>query len=166
VFGNYENDPWLSIAPSDAEVPAGGNVTFTVTVAPDTLNTANWDYYGDITLRTNACPDSVRHVAVILYVLDAPFRPPAVAERTVLYPSYPNPFNGRTTVRFSLAAAGDVDVRVFDVTGREAMRVLHDRLSAGEQTVEMNASGLASGVYLLVLRANGESLSQKLLLIR
>jgi hypothetical protein len=79
---------------------------------------------------------------------------------------YPNPFNGRTTVRFSLAAAGDVDVRVFDVMGREAMRVLHDRLSAGEQTVAMNASGLASGVYLLVLRANGESLSQKLLLIR
>jgi hypothetical protein len=79
---------------------------------------------------------------------------------------YPNPFNGRTTVRFSLAAAGDVDVRVFDVTGREAMRVLHDRLRAGEQTVEMNASGMASGVYLLVLRANEETFSQKLLLIR
>jgi hypothetical protein len=166
VHGNFENDAWLSISPESATVPPGERAVFTVEVAPDTLNTANWDYYGDIALRTNACPDSVRHVAVILYVLDAPFRPPSVAGRTVLHPSYPNPFNSRTTIRFSLAAAGEVEARVFDVTGREAMRVLHGRLNAGEQTVELNASGLASGVYLLVLRAGAERFSQKLLLIR
>ena len=166
VSGNYENDLWLSIAPSSAAIPPGGNLAFTVAVAPDTLNDANWDYYGDIILRTNACPDSVRHVAVILYVLDAPFRPHGVARRTELYPSYPNPFNGRTTVRFALAAAADVDLRVFDVTGREAMRVLRGRWNAGEQTVNVNAGGLASGVYVLVLRAGEKTLSQKLLLIR
>jgi hypothetical protein len=166
AHGDYANDAWLSISPSSAEIPAGGSVSFTVQVAPDTSNDANWDYYGDIVLRTNACPDSVRHVAVILYVLDAPFRPRVMVERTALYPSYPNPFNGRTVVRFALAAAEEVNLTVYDVTGREAMRVFHGRLNAGEQTVNVDAAALASGVYALVMRAGGETFSQKLLLIR
>jgi hypothetical protein len=166
VRGNSDNDPWLAISPAAMDIEAGGNAAFTVRIAADTLNTNAWDYYGDITLRTNACPDSVRNIVVYAYVLEAPERAEVLPQRTALLPLYPNPFNGVTRARFALATDSETDLRIVDLLGRETMRVFHGRLNAGEHHLNVNASGLASGVYLFVLRAGTETFTQKMLLIR
>lgn len=60
----------------------------------------------------------------------------------------PNPFRGSTTVRFRLQSPAHVRLAMFDLQGREIVRLADDERAAGEHAIEMNAAGLAPGVYL------------------
>jgi len=73
-----------------------------------------------------------------------------------LLSSFPNPFNSRTTVNFSLPEDGLVKLSVFDLLGRE-IRILQNEkiLSAGDYTCSFNADDLATGRYFLTINADG-----------
>ncbi|MEZ4702672.1 MAG: T9SS type A sorting domain-containing protein [Rhodothermales bacterium] len=62
--------------------------------------------------------------------------------------NYPNPFNPTTTIRFALAEAQPVKLRVFDAVGREVRVLIDGTVDAGAHEVEFNAGTLASGLYL------------------
>jgi hypothetical protein len=147
-------------------VAAGQDFAFAVNIHADTTNNGDWDYYGTIELRDNACPDSVLNIGVIAYVLDAPARTGQMPERTALHSAYPNPFNSVTTVNFDLAAASDVHMQLFDVTGRMVKILSSAHMEAGRYRLPFDARDLASGVYLLAFQAGSERFSQKLLLIK
>ncbi|HEY3294735.1 MAG TPA: FG-GAP-like repeat-containing protein [bacterium] len=166
AHGRYANDDWLSVSPAVAQVPPSQPFSFVVNIHPDTSNSGPWDYYGSLELRNNACPDSIATVAVVAYVLDAPEPRGAIPAKTALHPVYPNPFNGRTTLTFDLSAPGNADLALFDITGRAVRTLSSGTLAAGPYRMPLNADDLPSGVYLLALRAGGETFSQKLLLIK
>jgi hypothetical protein len=71
------------------------------------------------------------------------------AQAFTLMQNYPNPFNPSTTIQYEIAAEAHVDLRVFDVGGREV-----GTLETGVQSAGMHQAGfvafnnLASGVYL------------------
>ncbi len=74
--------------------------------------------------------------------------------RLQLHGNYPNPFNPSTTIRFDLAVASEVSVEVFDLLGRRVLAVPAKAMTAGqEQTIQIDAFGLASGVYLYQVMA-------------
>lgn len=166
AYGNSPQDAWLSVEPESLSILPGQNVALTVRIEPDTSNDYNWDYYGRIVLETDACPDSVVNLAVYAYVLDSDEGRAALPGRTALYGAYPNPFNSRTTLRFALAKSSTVNLKIFDVTGREAVRVLSGRLAAGDHVYNLDAGDLASGLYWLVMQTDAETLTRKLMLIR
>ena len=87
-------------------------------------------------------------------------------ETTELLPAYPNPFNAATTLSFKLQAAGEVSLKVFDVTGREAASLVTGHWSLGYHEVVWDAEGSASGIYFVRLQAEGGVKSQKLLLLK
>jgi len=67
--------------------------------------------------------------------------------------SYPNPFNPRTTVSFSLPATSHATLAIYDVRGMEVTRLVDEVLPAGDHSREWagtNASGrsVPSGTYL------------------
>ncbi len=67
--------------------------------------------------------------------------------------AYPNPFNPTTTVNFTLGQDSNVRLSLHDVTGREVKTILENAsLSAGSHAQTINADGLASGRYFLVLQ--------------
>lgn len=67
--------------------------------------------------------------------------------------AYPNPFAGAAEVGFELAAPGVVDVRVYDLLGREVAVLLDGVLRpAGPQRVRFEGRGLAPGVYVYRVR--------------
>lgn len=68
----------------------------------------------------------------------------------------PNPFNPAATLRVSLPQAGEVSLKVYDVTGRLAATLLDGPASAGVHEVVWNASGQASGVFFFRLQAAGQ----------
>lgn len=76
-----------------------------------------------------------------------------IPERFILAQNYPNPFNPATTIAFDLPQPADVELRVFDLLGREVMSLLNEKRDAGRHSVLFNGSGLASGVYLYTLVA-------------
>jgi hypothetical protein len=86
---------------------------------------------------------------------------------TTLAQNYPNPFNPRTTVEFQVGTSGPVSLAVFDITGREVVRLVEQEpLNAGTYRVEWNASRVASGMYIYRLRCGSATLERKMLLLK
>ena len=69
-------------------------------------------------------------------------------EKNVLQQNYPNPVNGLTKIAFKIDEASDVNLAVFDLTGKQVAQLVHDRFSAGEHVVNFDSRGLTDGVYL------------------
>ncbi|UCD38703.1 MAG: T9SS type A sorting domain-containing protein, partial [Fidelibacterota bacterium] len=67
---------------------------------------------------------------------------------------YPNPFNPTANIRFDIPYQGMVNVRVYDLLGRQVARLMDEQLEAGTYDVRWNAAAnsgvpLASGIYLV-----------------
>jgi hypothetical protein len=83
----------------------------------------------------------------------------------------PNPFLGLTTVEFALAKRQDVQVGVYDVTGRQ-VRLLHSgSLGAGVQRLEWDGVDMTgqrsnNGIYFIRMERGGERLQTKVILRR
>jgi hypothetical protein len=88
------------------------------------------------------------------------------APRLTLFQNSPNPFNPSTTIRFTLGSTGNVDLRAYDIAGREVAVIASGRMEAGAHEIAWNASGLASGVYFYLLRAEGRMVSRKAVLLK
>ncbi|MEQ8523412.1 T9SS type A sorting domain-containing protein [Gracilimonas sp.] len=81
--------------------------------------------------------------------------------------NYPNPFNPSTVISYQLAGNSLVRLEVFDVTGRKvAVLVNGVRKAAGTHEVTFDAENLASGVYFYRLETAGQTLTQKMLLVK
>jgi hypothetical protein len=84
-----------------------------------------------------------------------------------LLQNYPNPFNPRTTIRYELRVKSEVRLVVYDLLGREVVTLVNETQDqAGIKSVQWNASGMASGVYLFRLSAGEFSESRKMILQR
>ena len=66
--------------------------------------------------------------------------------------AYPNPFNAATTLSFYLSLSGEVCLKVYDITGREAASLVTGHWSLGNHEIVWNAGGMASGTYLVRLQ--------------
>jgi pectate lyase len=87
-------------------------------------------------------------------------------EEPVLYQNYPNPFNPKTAVSFQLSAMSFVDLRVYDVLGREVATLVQESLQPGTYLWHWNASGLPSGVYFYRMQYNGFVDTKKMILTK
>ena len=83
-----------------------------------------------------------------------------------IYPAYPNPFNPTSTISFALPSEQLVSLKITDIQGREVVNLLNTKLSAGEHSVEWNASTFASGTYFATLRAGKWQAQTKLTLLK
>ena len=85
--------------------------------------------------------------------------------------NFPNPFNPKTTIRFTLPAAAAAELTVFDVEGRRVATLLAGRLEAGAHSVDWDgrdAAGhdAAAGVYLYRLRVGEQLETRRMLLLK
>ena len=83
----------------------------------------------------------------------------------------PNPFTDRSTISFSLEAAGPASLEVFDVRGRQVRTLVNGPRGAGEQRAVWNGRDdanreLANGVYFVRLRADGQEARGRVVLLR
>ncbi len=80
--------------------------------------------------------------------------------------NYPNPFNPSTTIKFTLAAKGQVIIKVFSINGQEVATIINEEKDAGYYSVQYNASSLASGVYLYRMVAGKFNMTKKFILLK
>ncbi len=97
--------------------------------------------------------------------------PGAKSPEFSLGPNYPNPFNPVTVIPFSVAVDAHVDLRVYDLRGREVGKLVNGVLASGSHQVAWygrNESGrrASSGVYIMRLKAEGRTLTRKILLMK
>lgn len=94
--------------------------------------------------------------------VDPPENPAAFS----LNQNFPNPFNPRTTITFSLTVDGWVDLRLFDLLGREAMVLMSGHRMKGLHTVHLDADGLQNGVYFYRLVSGSFQSTRKLAVVK
>ncbi|APF17036.1 FG-GAP-like repeat-containing protein [Caldithrix abyssi] len=80
--------------------------------------------------------------------------------------NYPNPFNPVTNIKFYLPKAEKVELTVYNMLGQKVATLVNENLNAGYKTVTFDASNLASGVYVYVLKAGDVKLSKKMTLLK
>ena len=84
-----------------------------------------------------------------------------------LFQSYPNPFNPTTTFSFSLSSPSEVTLLIVDIKGVEVARIYDSKfMSTGLHSYVFNGEDLSSGVYFSILKAKGNVLSNKLILLK
>ncbi len=71
-----------------------------------------------------------------------------VPDKFFLDQNYPNPFNPVTTIAYGIPEAGNVKLKVFDMSGREINTLMNEFKDAGFYSAKFDASGLASGAYI------------------
>lgn len=74
----------------------------------------------------------------------------------------PNPTNGNTTIKYSIADGGHVVLNVFDVTGKQVMSFDQGRQTAGDYQVEFNTNNLQAGVYFYTLNVDGKQATRRM----
>lgn len=80
--------------------------------------------------------------------------------------NYPNPFNPATTIKFSLAWAENVNIKVYDITGKVVSELVNSRFKEGSHTVKFDGSNLASGVYFYRITTSRFSDVKKMILVK
>lgn len=87
-----------------------------------------------------------------------------------LWPPLPNPVNGSTVIRYSLAKPSYVSIRVYSITGQEAAKLVEWHHDAGNYSLWWDGTGpqgrLAPGVYIYRMVAGPYTKSQRLILVR
>ncbi|MGK9477384.1 T9SS type A sorting domain-containing protein [Melioribacter sp. OK-6-Me] len=71
-----------------------------------------------------------------------------------LYPPYPNPFNPTTTIEYELNRESKISITIYDTLGRKVKELFNGIKQAGKHKTTFNASGLSSGIYLVVLNTS------------
>jgi hypothetical protein len=84
--------------------------------------------------------------------------------------NYPNPFNPTTKIKFVIPKSSFVNLKVFDVLGREVATLVNEEKSQGEYEVEFSAKGgasqLSSGIYFYKLQTENFSSTKKMIYLK
>ena len=85
---------------------------------------------------------------------------------SMIFQNFPNPFNPSTEIRYRLAHASFVTVKVYDNLGREAAVLVSESKDRGSYELRFDASGLASGIYFVRLTAGEFVQMRKMVLVQ
>ncbi|MFA5831877.1 MAG: T9SS type A sorting domain-containing protein [Bacteroidota bacterium] len=80
--------------------------------------------------------------------------------------NYPNPFNPSTMISYQLPITSKVNLKIFDLLGREIASLVNEEQSAGWKEVQWNATNFASGMYLVRMTAGNFTEAKKILLMK
>ncbi len=86
--------------------------------------------------------------------------------RFSLEQNYPNPFNPLTIIRYSIPHTAHVTLAVLDILGRNVATLVDGVQTVREQTVQLNAKNLPSGVYIYRLTSGSLVQSRKMLVLK
>ncbi len=130
--------------------------------------------------------DNVEHFGTYYYRLkqidlDGSFTYSAVKEVSVNNPvkfdmiqNYPNPFNRSTIIQFTISQkleGQDAAIFIFDITGKEVRRFIHNSIKAGSYSDIWNGKNsagiiLSSGVYFYTIRVGNIRKNKKMLFVQ
>lgn len=89
-----------------------------------------------------------------------------IPEKYQLSQNYPNPFNPNTTIKYSLPENSFVNLKVYDVTGREVSELVNGEKQAGNYIVNFSAQNLPSGIYFYTLISGNFSDTKKMVILK
>ncbi len=156
------NEQFLPLSSTESIAP-GDSLRLSLRFAPDKVGI----FSGVLVISSNSpgSPDSLFLSGSGISTKGV--RPMAgIPSQFFLEQNYPNPFNPTTTVRFGTTEAATVELSVYNTQGQRVVQLFNEQLPAGTFEFSWNASGFASGVYLLRLQAGSLVEIKKSLLLK
>jgi len=94
-----------------------------------------------------------------------------IPDRFLLHQNYPNPFNPATKIKFEIPSIDNVNkenvqVKIFDILGREIETLVNEELKPGVYEISVNASNLPSGTYFYKLSTGEFTETKKLVVVK
>lgn len=85
--------------------------------------------------------------------------------------NYPNPFNPETVISFNMPKSGSVQIKIYDVLGKEIRTLINEERNAGKHNIYWNATDeygkrVSSGVYFYTISADNFSQTKKMVLMK
>ncbi len=80
--------------------------------------------------------------------------------------NYPNPFNPSTRINFSLPAASNVKISVFNSLGQEVAVLVDGMKDAGAHSVNFEAANLPAGIYMYSIETGDYKEVRKMTLLK
>lgn len=80
--------------------------------------------------------------------------------------NYPNPFNPSTVINYEIASNSNVQLKIYDISGKEVMTLVNELKEPGRYEATFNGSNFASGVYYYKLTAGNFTSVKKMFLVK
>ncbi len=90
----------------------------------------------------------------------------SILDNYSLEQNYPNPFNPVTIIEYSLPTEGFVEIKIFDILGREVEQLVNEYQSAGKYNLLFDGSTQPSGAYFYQIKVNDYKAVKKMLLVK
>ena len=84
----------------------------------------------------------------------------------VLYNVYPNPFNPVTNIIYGLSEYTNVQIVIFDLSGKQVKSLVNEFQAVGYHSTGWNAEYYPSGVYFVKMIAGEYVSTQKLMFVK
>jgi hypothetical protein len=89
-----------------------------------------------------------------------------LATSFALKQNYPNPFNPTTTIEYTMAAAGQVNLTVYNIMGQKVAELVSGVKAQGTHKLTFDATSLSSGIYFYQLQAGNKVMTKRMTLIK
>lgn len=89
-----------------------------------------------------------------------------IPDKFALYQNYPNPFNPVSNIRYQIPKNEFVNLKIYDMLGREVQTLVSEKKNAGTYIAQFNSDNLSSGVYFYKLTAGEFSDVKRMILIK
>ncbi|MCO5249972.1 MAG: hypothetical protein M9949_00945 [Candidatus Kapabacteria bacterium] len=143
-------------------IPGANDVSYTIE-SVDESNTGA--YY---VLISNACGEVTSEIAIVTVSSSTSDVTDQMKDGYLLGAAVPNPVNSTTVISYEVASDGFVEIVLIDQLGVEVAKLVNSRLAGGQYqlNIDANALRLTSGIYSVVMRANGVQLIQRIAVIK
>jgi len=94
-----------------------------------------------------------------------------IPDEFVLYQNHPNPFNLSTTIQYELPVSTNVQLKIYDLLGREVRNIINEFQQPGKKIYQWDGkdnrgSVVSSGVYFYQLQTREFLQTKKLMLLK
>lgn len=91
---------------------------------------------------------------------------PGLPQKVRLFQNYPNPFYPTTTIRYDLPSKQHVKIDLYTIDGRHVASLEDREAESGRHHVDVDVSGLATGMYLYRFLSDGYSEVKKMSVVK
>jgi len=168
LVGSYDNLQLLAIFDTETNIfsQLSNNMTGRRHAAAVVVDTNLYIYGGSQTSSSTSALKSLEYANISNYLVSIPDNKFEIPLGFNLFQNFPNPFNPKTHIRFSLPKAIQVKIKVYNMLGQNVAELLNEFRNTGHHKVIFDGSYFSSGIYFYKIQAGEYQKVRKMLLVK